>query len=100
MNNESIKNIALSNGFKLKQQPNGEMELNPYVYDFAKSLNEELLKENAELQVDLSTLTIRNEALTHLIAECTEHGELDPRLFGPYIEYFLNEKNNLRGESK
>lgn len=50
MNNESIKKIALSNGFKLKQQTDGSMELNPYVYDFAKYLSEELLKENAELR--------------------------------------------------
>lgn len=30
-----IKAIALSSGFKLKEQPNGEMDLNPYVYEFA-----------------------------------------------------------------
>ena len=33
MNNEQIKEIALANGFKLKEQPSGEMDLNPYVYD-------------------------------------------------------------------
>ena len=33
-----IKAIALSSGFKLKEQPNGEMDLNPYVYKFAKLL--------------------------------------------------------------
>ncbi|WP_372845478.1 hypothetical protein [Psychrobacter sp.] len=38
MNNERIKEIALANGFKLKEQPNGEMDLNPYVYDFARAL--------------------------------------------------------------
>lgn len=38
MNNERIKEIALANGFKLKEQPNGEMDLNPYVYDFAIKL--------------------------------------------------------------
>lgn len=35
---EDIKRLALENGFKLKQQPSGEMELNPYVYDFARAL--------------------------------------------------------------
>ena len=30
-----IKAIALSSGFELKEQPNGEMDLNPYVYEFA-----------------------------------------------------------------
>lgn len=38
MNNERIKEIALANGFKLKEQPSGKMDLNPYVYDFARAL--------------------------------------------------------------
>lgn len=42
MTNEQIKEIALANGFKLKEQPNGEMDLNPYVYEFARQL---LIKE-------------------------------------------------------
>ena len=40
-----IKKIALENGFKLKEQLNGESDLNPYVYDFAKKLLEEKQKE-------------------------------------------------------
>lgn len=36
--NQVIKKLALQHGFNLKQQPNGEMDLNPYVYDFAKAL--------------------------------------------------------------
>lgn len=38
LNNDQIKEIALQNGFKLKEQPGGEMDLNPYVYHFAKTL--------------------------------------------------------------
>lgn len=38
MNNERIKKMALGSGFKLKEQPNGDMDLNPYVYDFARAL--------------------------------------------------------------
>lgn len=38
MNKQQVKELALSNGFKLKQQPSGEMDLNPYVYDFADAL--------------------------------------------------------------
>lgn len=38
MTNDKIKEIALANGFKLKEQPSGEMDLNPYVYDFARAL--------------------------------------------------------------
>ena len=33
-----IKATALSSGFKLKEQQNGEMDLNLYVYEFAKLL--------------------------------------------------------------
>lgn len=38
MTNEQIKQIALANGFKLKEQPDGNMDLNPCVYDFARAL--------------------------------------------------------------
>ena len=53
-----IKAIALSSGFKLKEQPNGEMDLNPYVYEFARAIggnqhsNRKLIKhliDNLEL---------------------------------------------------
>lgn len=33
LNKETIKQIALDNGFKLKEQPDGSMDLNPYVYN-------------------------------------------------------------------
>ena len=38
MTNDEIKEIALANGFKLKEQPDGTQDLNPYVYEFAKAL--------------------------------------------------------------
>lgn len=38
MTNDQIKEIALANGFKLKEQPDGSMDLNPYVYEFAQKL--------------------------------------------------------------
>lgn len=38
MTNDQIKEIALANGFKLKDQPSGEMDLNPYVYEFARAI--------------------------------------------------------------
>lgn len=37
-----MKKIALDNGFKLKAQPNGEIALNPYVFDFAHALRRDL----------------------------------------------------------
>lgn len=38
MTNDQIKELALANGFKLKEQPDGNMDLNPYVYEFAQKL--------------------------------------------------------------
>jgi hypothetical protein len=54
VNNERIKEIALANGFKLKEQPNGEMDLNPYVYVFSR----ELLKvQHERIRVSLQNLS-------------------------------------------
>lgn len=38
MDNQRIKEMALANGFKLKEQPDGSIDLNPYVYEFALAL--------------------------------------------------------------
>lgn len=38
MDKEQIKALALKHGFKLKEQPDGTMDLNPYVYEFAEAL--------------------------------------------------------------
>ena len=45
MDAQKIKEIALANGFSLKQQASGNMDLHSYVYEFAEAL----LKE-AEVQ--------------------------------------------------
>ena len=38
MNKQDVKKLALECGFKLKEQPDGSMDLNPYVYKFAEEL--------------------------------------------------------------
>lgn len=38
MNKQYIKDVALDCGFKLKEQPDGDLDLNPYVYTFADKL--------------------------------------------------------------
>lgn len=38
MNNDEIKSIALENGFTLRAQPDDSIDLNPYVYHFAKAM--------------------------------------------------------------
>ena len=38
MTNDEIRALALSHGFTLRPQPDGLMDLNPYVYAFAREL--------------------------------------------------------------
>lgn len=45
MNREHIKALALAKGFKLKDQPDGKADLNPYVYDFAEAVAEQSLPQ-------------------------------------------------------
>lgn len=47
MNNARIQAILLANGFKLKDQGEGRLDLNPYVYDGARALLDGFLAEQA-----------------------------------------------------
>ena len=40
MDIQKIKELALANGFKLKEQADGSMDLNAYVYDFANAIEQ------------------------------------------------------------
>ena len=40
MDIKKIKELALANGFKLKEQADGSMDLNAYVYDFANAIEQ------------------------------------------------------------
>ena len=59
MDKQYIKEIALDNGFKLKKQTCGKMDLNPYVYQFSDALCGSLsqriveLEASEEISVDL-----------------------------------------------
>ena len=46
---ERITELALANGFKLKEQPDGGMALNPYVFGFAAELQKEIMAQCLEL---------------------------------------------------
>jgi hypothetical protein len=50
MNKQRIKELALANGFKLKEQHDGVLDLNPYVYEFAAAIEEELQAQVKRLQ--------------------------------------------------
>lgn len=38
MRNDLVAEIAINAGFKLKEQEGGEMDLNPYVYEFGHAM--------------------------------------------------------------
>ena len=40
MDIQKIKELALANGFKLKEQASGNLDLNAYVYDFANAIEQ------------------------------------------------------------
>ena len=40
MDIEKVKELALANGFKFKEQADGSMDLNSYVYDFANAIEQ------------------------------------------------------------
>ena len=69
-----IKAIALSSGFKLKEQHDGDMDLNPYVYEFAKLLELAVLynrnreiKERFEILADNFEYELSEESKSYLL---------------------------------
>lgn len=64
ISNRDIKVIALDYGFKLKEQPDGSMDLNPYVYLFARAMVKEF--EQVE-RLKRSELIKQNETLTQQV---------------------------------
>jgi len=67
MDKQYVREIALDNGFKLKQQPDGDMDLNPYVYQFADELCSLLVLRSAELEQERDQLKAQNTELTHYL---------------------------------
>ncbi len=53
MDIKKIKELALANGFKLKEQASGNMDLNAYVYDFANAI-EQAAKAQVPEWIDVS----------------------------------------------
>ena len=68
MNKQYIKDVALECGFKLKEQPNGELDLNPYVYTFADKL---IKQTNVCLLVDFKKMLADiNSEINDAMLEC------------------------------
>lgn len=81
MTNDEIKELALADGFKLKEQPNGEMDLNPYVYEFAKLL-------------ELAVLYDRNKEIKERFERLADNFENE--LIEESIKYLLERNAILR----
>lgn len=56
MNKDQIKALALASGFNPKQQPDGSLDLNPYVYQFAEAITADLQRAIAVLEGKVKTL--------------------------------------------
>lgn len=60
MDVQKIKELALANGFKLKEQADGSMDLNAYVYDFANAI-EQAAKAQAVPEKDAVIKKLSNQ---------------------------------------
>ena len=73
MNKQYIKDVALECGFKLKEQPDGSMDLNPYVYTFADKLIKQthisLLGDFKDMLADI------NSEINDAMLECEQENK-------------------------
>ena len=60
MDIQEIKEIALANGFSLKEQASGNMDLHSYVYEFANAI-----EQAAKAQAVLEGFVEKTESNTH-----------------------------------
>lgn len=95
---KQVREIALASGFKLKEQPNGEMELNPYVYEFAGTLVDQQQKTIDEQQKRISELEESNlNRATHLDQVQKHNAKLQKRLQENGLEWKDLLEEALRG---
>lgn len=70
-----IQKLALANGFKLKEQADGSMALNPYVYEFAEALlksqqsSQDAVMENWSVKVDGSYVIVTHKDGSGVVVE-------------------------------
>jgi hypothetical protein len=71
MEQEQIKKLALASGFKLKEQEDGSLDLNEYVYTFAKAIIK--LAESLDTKrIDWLASPNQNIGNVQLPSECVE----------------------------
>lgn len=91
MTNNQIREIALQCGFKLKEQPNGEMDLNPYVYDFAKKI----------IRTPVDYLEMKDEWVTMTVEQSAKHENQIFEKYSPvFEEWFKCRYQNVIGDDE
>ena len=87
MDIQKIKELALANGFSLKEQASGNMDLNAYVYDFANAI-EQAAKAKAVPEGFVVVPMVPSERMINAVRQCYE-GEA----YLPYSLYseFVNQ---------
>ena len=101
VSNEFIRKIALENGFKLKEQGiDLHMDLNPYVYDFARALiasvsdPEQIMQDN----IDTHNETVKAKQIKEFCFWMGYRGEQLPMYATPddEAEWDQGRKDRLR----
>ena len=73
MDIQNIKELALANGFKLKEQASGNMDLNAYVYDFANAIERESKAQAVpEIQQALNDRLLVKSIIEHIESHIAE----------------------------
>ena len=87
MDIENIKELALANGFSLKEQASGNMDLHSYVYEFANAI-EQAAKAQAVPEGFVLVPMVPSERMINAVRQCYE-GEA----YLPYSLYseFVNQ---------
>ncbi|WP_168396580.1 hypothetical protein [Acinetobacter indicus] len=82
MDIQKIKELALANGFKLKEQASGNMDLNAYVYDFANAVERE-----AKAQAVPDGFAVVPTEITHKQIEAYMNGKIFPASMGEHRKF-------------
>ena len=87
MDIQKIKELALANGFSLKEQASGNMDLHSYVYEFANAI-EQAAKAQAVPEGFVLVPMVPSERMINAVRQCYE-GEA----YLPYSLYseFVNQ---------
>lgn len=71
MDIQKIKELALANGFSLKEQASGNMDLHSYVYEFANALLKEAIPEGSVLVANNSKTVVSIEKMVEQQVEAS-----------------------------